>query len=155
MPVIDRLPIPVTGGQIPPRTPRTSPEVNPVDNGAVIVPPVSLPQMRRQQRSQQLPLFVPQIMTIQTFIDIHSNGLPNPKIKIYGTRPRCLLDSVAVLLRELGAFGNPELALPFSATDAFGVDAKEGFGALSGPGDDLGGWASSTYLRATEGLRTR
>src|SRR3954462_8251820 len=89
MPVIDRLPVPVAGGQIPPRTPRTSPEINPVDHRAVIVPTVSLPRMRGQQRREQLPLFIRQIMTIQTFIEIHPDGLPNPKIKIYGTRPSC------------------------------------------------------------------
>jgi hypothetical protein len=83
VPVIDRLPIPETRRQIPPRTTRPGPPQHPVDHRPVIGPPATPPRRTiRQQSLQTSPLPLGQIMTIK-----HTKQLPQPANKIHRTRP--------------------------------------------------------------------
>jgi hypothetical protein len=68
MPVADGLPVPEPLRQIPPRAPRPDPAEHPVDHHPVIIPPVPLPGMSRQQRLQPRPLRIAEIMPIQPVI---------------------------------------------------------------------------------------
>jgi hypothetical protein len=60
--------VPEARRQIPPRAARPGAEENPVDHRAVVVPPVPLPRMRRQQRRQARPLLISQVVPIQAII---------------------------------------------------------------------------------------
>src|SRR3954452_24837912 len=83
MPVVDGLPVPVGGGQVPPRTPGAGPPQHPVDHRPVIRPPTTPARCRvRQQRLQPRPLLVAQIITI-----MHTRCLPHPSPETRGTRP--------------------------------------------------------------------
>ena len=62
------------------------PVEDPVDHQPVIIPPVPLPRMTRQQRLQPHPLRIGQIMPFQPVI-IHGAIQPKRPMKIYGTRP--------------------------------------------------------------------
>jgi hypothetical protein len=65
MPVVDGLPVPVGGRQVPPRRPCPSPPEHSVDHLPVIGPvPASSRRPVRQQRRQPIPLGIGQIMTI-------------------------------------------------------------------------------------------
>ena len=81
MPVIDGLPVPEPLRQIPPRAPRPDPAEHSVDHQPVIIPPVPLPRMTRQQRLQLHPLRITEIMPLQPVI-IHG------AIQAEMTRPR-------------------------------------------------------------------
>src|ERR1700746_3830831 len=86
MPVIHGLPVPEPLRQIPPRAPRPGPEEDPVDHQPVIIPPMPLPRMSRQQRLQPRPFRITQVMPFQPVI-IHGAIQAETPIKIYGTRP--------------------------------------------------------------------
>src|SRR5664279_3827353 len=65
VPGVHRLPIPITGRQIPPRRPRTGPPQHPVHHQPMIHPPAT--PFRCPIRKQALnprPLLITQIMTI-------------------------------------------------------------------------------------------
>jgi len=101
VPVIDRLPVPEPPGQIPPRAPRPGPEENPVQDQPVIIPPMSLPRMGRQQRFQPRPLRITEVMPLQP-VHIHGVIQAETTTKIYGTRSSGVpaeLDGDAVLGR--------------------------------------------------------
>src|SRR4051794_24675034 len=83
MPVVDGLPVPVGGRQVPPRTPGARPPQHPVDHRPMIRPPTTPTRCRvRQQRLHPGPLLVAQIMPI-----MHTRCLPHPSPEIRGTRP--------------------------------------------------------------------
>src|SRR6266516_4747456 len=94
MPVVHGLPVPVLSGQVTPRAPRPGAEEDPVDHRAVVVPPVPLPRVSRQQRLQPRPLLITQIMPIQPIIS-HSTISAETATKIYETRPRRLRSALA------------------------------------------------------------
>ena len=82
MPVVDRLPTPVLGGQIPPRQPAAGPPEHPVENLPMVSPlPATARRAVRQQRLQPSPLLIGQIVTIK-----HQRGLQPPAEPIHGTR---------------------------------------------------------------------
>ena len=82
MPVVDRLPVPVIGREIPPRRPAPRPPDHPVDHQPVIGPTTTPPRASvGQQRLQSSPFLIGQIMAIQ-----HDQDLPHPKATIHGTR---------------------------------------------------------------------
>ena len=93
VPVVDRLPIPVTGRKITPRRARPSPPHHPVHDQAVIHPPAA-PNRRpiRKQRLQNQPIRITQVMT-----GMHHKCLADPNPHIHGTRP-----STTVALRGGG-----------------------------------------------------
>ena len=68
MPVINGFPVPESVRQIPPRAPGPGPVEDPVDHQPVIIPPVPLPRMTRQQRFQPHPLAISQIMPLQPIL---------------------------------------------------------------------------------------
>jgi hypothetical protein len=68
MPAVHDLPVPVAARQVPPRAAGPRPEQDPVDHGAVIIPPVTLPRVRGHQRRQPLPFLIGQVMPIQQII---------------------------------------------------------------------------------------
>jgi hypothetical protein len=65
VPVVDGLPVPVLARQVPPWASRPDPEEDPVDHHPVVVPPVPLPGMPRQQPLQPRPLIIGQVMPLQ------------------------------------------------------------------------------------------
>jgi len=75
MPVIDGLPVPKPLRQIPPWAAHPGPEQNPINHQPVIIPPVPLPRMSRQQRLQPCPLRIAQVMPLQPVI-IHRTSQP-------------------------------------------------------------------------------
>jgi hypothetical protein len=85
VPVIHRLPVPEPFRQVPPRAPGPGPEEDPVDDQPVIIPPVPLPWMSRQQRPQPRPLAISQVMPAQPLI-IHTAIQTEIPGKIYETR---------------------------------------------------------------------
>src|SRR6516225_10503060 len=86
MPVIDGLPVPEPLRQVPPRVARTGPVEDPVDHQPVIIPPVPLPRMPRQQRLQPRPFRITEVMPPQPFL-IHGAIKAETTYTIYGTRP--------------------------------------------------------------------
>src|SRR5262245_64176216 len=65
MPVIDGLPVPEPLRQVPPRAPGPGPEEDSVDHQPVIISPVPLPRVPRQERLQPRPLRITEIMPLQ------------------------------------------------------------------------------------------
>ncbi|MGH3422784.1 MAG: hypothetical protein ACRDOD_24695, partial [Streptosporangiaceae bacterium] len=59
--------------QVAPRSPGPGPEEDPVDHQPVIIPPVSLPRMRRQQRLQPRPFTIRQIVPYQP-VPVHEGN---------------------------------------------------------------------------------
>ncbi len=86
MPVIDGLPVPEPLRRVPPQTSGPDPVEHPVDHHAVIIPPVPLPRVSRQQRLQPRPLRVTKIMPLQPLI-LHDPIQPKSPTEIYRTRP--------------------------------------------------------------------
>src|SRR5664279_2193186 len=83
VPVVHRLPVAVRGRQIPPRRPGPGAPQHPVDHQPVLVPlPATTRRPVGQQRHQQRPLLIDQVMAI-----MHTARLPNPTTQIRGTRP--------------------------------------------------------------------
>ena len=85
MPAIHRLPVPEPLRQIPPRAPGPGPEKDPVHHQPVIIPPMPLTRMPRQQRLQHRPLHITQVMPLQPLI-IHGTTQAETTAKIYETR---------------------------------------------------------------------
>jgi hypothetical protein len=82
MPVVDGLPVPILGWQVPPRQPAPGPPEHSIEHRTVIGPPPTLLQgLVGQQRLQPSPLRVGQIMAIE-----HGLDLPHPAVMIHGTR---------------------------------------------------------------------
>src|SRR6516162_1842188 len=82
MPVIDRLPVAEAFRQVAPRAPGPGPEEDPVDHQPVIIPPVPLPRMPRQQRLQPRPFHITEVMPPQPFL-IHGAIQAETTYKIY------------------------------------------------------------------------
>ena len=82
MPVVDRFPMPVVRRYVTPRQPAAGPPEHPVDHRAVIGPTATPLWLRAgQQGLQPSPFLIGQIVSIQ-----HADGLPQPPVKIRGTR---------------------------------------------------------------------
>ena len=83
MPVVDGLPMPIGHRKITPGRPRPGPPHHPVDDLPVVLPsPTPHRRPARQQRLQNLPLLIRQVMAI-----MHTAGLSHPHHHIRGTRP--------------------------------------------------------------------
>jgi hypothetical protein len=80
MPVIDGLPVAEAVRQVARRAPGPGPE-DPVDHHPVIIPPVPLAGMLRQQRLQPRPFRITEIMPPQSFL-IHGLIKSEPTDKI-------------------------------------------------------------------------
>src|SRR5690242_19121123 len=82
MPVVDGLPVSVVRGYVTPWQPAASPPEHAVDHRAVIGPTAApLRLLTGQQGLKPGPFLIGQIVSIQ-----HTDGLPQPAVKIRGTR---------------------------------------------------------------------
>src|SRR3954453_21620000 len=103
MPVVDGLPVPVGGRQVPPRTPGARRPQHPVDHRPMIRPTTTPTRCRvRQQRLHPGPLLVAQIMPI-----MHTRCLPHPSPEIRGTRPRVSRRKLTCLVSYDFVMANP------------------------------------------------